>query len=149
MRFLILLTSSALALAAGAANAADFDAGKAVFNKCVVCHAIGEDAANKVGPQLNGVVGRAWGAVEGFAYSEGREGTLLAIHEAEPQVWDPETLSAYLRMPRDVIPRGKMAFAGIRDDTDMENLIYYLASFDAEGAETDPDAVLAEFPPAE
>lgn len=148
MRFLILLTS-AVTLAAGAANATDLEAGESVFRKCLVCHAIGEGAANKVGPQLNGVVGREWGAVEGFGYSQGREGTLLAIHEAEPQIWDPQTLSAYLRMPRDVIPRGKMAFAGIADDTDMENLIYYMASFDADGAATDPDAVLAEFPPAE
>jgi cytochrome c len=145
MRIFILFALT-LSLAAGSSTAGDLAAGQKVFNKCRACHVIGEGATNRVGPQLNGVVGRPWGAVEGYNYSANKEGTLLAIDEANPQIWDPETLRAYLRNPKDVIPRGKMAFPGVKDDTDLENLIYFLAQFDASGAKVDPDDVLAVFP---
>jgi cytochrome c len=145
MRSLLLLAFG-LMLVASAANAGDLVAGKKVFNKCRACHDIGEGAKNKVGPILNGVVGRPWGAVEGYKYSAGKEGTLLFIHEADPQAWNPETLRAYLHNPKDVIPKGKMAFPGVKDDADLENVIYYLAQFDVSGSEVDPDATLAEFP---
>ena len=94
------------------------------------------------------MVGRPWGSVEGFKYSSGRDGTLMAIQEAEPHIWDPATLRAYLHNPKDVVPKSKMAFAGLKNDADLENIIYYLAQFDADGAKVDPDAVLAAFPPA-
>lgn len=145
MRLSILLTS-ALVLTIGAAHAADLAAGEKVFNKCRACHAIGEGAKNKVGPELNGVVGRPWGAIEGFKYSAGKEGTLMAIAESGPHVWDPATLRAYLRKPKDVVPRSKMAFPGLKSDEDIENVIHYLAQFDPSGAKVDPDAVLAKFP---
>ncbi len=44
---LVIIASS---VAASAALAQDAEAGKASFNKCLACHAIGEDAKNKVGP---------------------------------------------------------------------------------------------------
>jgi len=140
------LLAAALIVAAGAAQAGDLAAGEKIFNKCRVCHQIGEGAKNNVGPELNGVVGRPWGSVEGFKYSSGREGTLMAIQEAEPHVWDPATLHTYLHNPKDVVPKSKMAFPGLKDDADLENIIYYLAQFDANGAKVDPDAVLAQFP---
>ncbi|MFX7906680.1 c-type cytochrome, partial [Acinetobacter baumannii] len=40
------------------AQAQDAEAGKAVFNVCKACHAIGEGAKNQVGPVLTGIVGR-------------------------------------------------------------------------------------------
>ena len=76
-------------------------------------------------------------------YQCGKEGTLLAITEAEPMTWDVETLTAYLRKPKDVIPKGKMAFAGVKKDEDIENVIFYLAQFDENGEEVDPEAVLS------
>jgi len=141
MRFAIFLAGLMLTVAQ-AGYAADLAAGKKVFTKCRACHAVGENAKNKVGPHLNGILGRPWGAVEGFKYSSGKDGTLISLKEAEPRVWDVETLSAYLRKPKGVIPRSKMEFPGLRDDADVTNVIYYLAQFDAEGNEVDPDAVL-------
>ncbi len=141
MKIYALAAATALLLASGA-QAQDFDveAGKKVFNKCRACHAVGENARNKVGPVLNGVVGREWGAVEGYRYSQGREGTLKAM--ADGKVWDYETLDAYLTDPKDVIPKGKMAFAGLRDEADRRNVISYIASFDSEGNQVDPEPVL-------
>lgn len=124
------------------AAAGDLAEGEKVFAKCRACHAVGLDAKNKVGPILNGVVGQPWGQVEGYKYSAGKEGTLLAIAEAEPMTWDLETLTSYLRKPKDVIPAGKMAYAGLKSDEDIENVIFYLAQFDRDGNAVDPEAVL-------
>ena len=52
------------------ASAQDADAGKKIFKKCFACHAIGPGAKNKVGPHLNGVIGRPAGSAEGFKYSK-------------------------------------------------------------------------------
>jgi hypothetical protein len=52
-----------LAMSAGTPLAQDVETGKASFRKCVFCHSIGENAKNKVGPELNGLDGRSAGAV--------------------------------------------------------------------------------------
>ena len=50
---------------AGQAMAQDAEAGEKSFAKCRACHQIGETAKNSVGPNLNGLIGRHSGAVEG------------------------------------------------------------------------------------
>ena len=141
-----LLVAVLAVLCAGstAAVAGDLADGKKVFAKCKACHDVGPTAKNKVGPILNGVLGRPWGEIEGYKYSAGKEGTLLAITEAEPKTWDLETLTAYLRNPKAVIPKGKMAFAGLKKDEDIENVIFYLAQFDLDGNDVDPEAALSD-----
>ncbi|MBO6755173.1 MAG: cytochrome c family protein [Roseibium sp.] len=129
-RLLMIAGAAVLAVTAQAHAEGDAAAGEKVFRKCQACHAVGEDAKNKVGPQLNGVVGRAWGAVEGYKYSN----ALIEMGEAESKVWDNETLDAYLTKPRDVIPKGKMAFAGLRKEEDRANVIAYLAQYGPDGA---------------
>ena len=59
-----LLASTALSLADG-----DVDKGEKVFRKCKACHAVGEKAKNKVGPELNGIIGRVIASVEDYKYS--------------------------------------------------------------------------------
>lgn len=139
-----LAVAAMIVMAAGAAQAQDFDvaAGEKVFGKCKACHAVGAGAKNKVGPVLNGVVGRAWGVVDGFKYSDGKDGTLKQL--ADGKVWDVATLTAYLTKPKDVIPKGKMAFAGLKKPEDLTNVIAYLASFDADGNAADPAAALSQ-----
>lgn len=101
----------------------DADAGEKVFRKCKACHQVGEDAKNRVGPVLNGIVGRAPASAEGFNYSD----ALVSFGE-ENEAWTPEMLSAYLEKPRDYIPGNKMSFAGLRKEEDRENVIAYLAT---------------------
>ena len=108
--------------------AADVEAGQKVFRKCQACHAVGADAKNKVGPILNGVVGRGWGAVEGYKYSKN------LIELADGRVWDEESLHIYLTKPKDLIPKGKMAFAGLRKEQDRINVIAYMAQFKEDGS---------------
>ncbi|WP_150523119.1 c-type cytochrome [Roseibium sediminis] len=102
----------------------DAAAGEKVFAKCKACHAVGPDAKNKVGPLLNGIVGAPAGKVEGFKYSA----SLTELGEGG-LVWDEETLGAFLRKPKDVVPKTKMSFAGIRKDDDVANVISYLKTF--------------------
>ena len=116
-----------LAISAGSAYAAgDAAAGEAVFKKCSTCHAVGPGAANKVGPELNGVVGRTAGTVADFKYSD-------ALIEAGKGglVWTPEKLDAWLKKPKDVVAGTKMTFAGLADQADVDNVIAYLQTFPA------------------
>lgn len=110
--------------AAPAAAAGDADKGKKVFNKCKACHMVGEKAKNRVGPPLNNVIGAKLGAVEGYKYSK----AMIAAGEGG-MVWDEETLSAYLLKPKDVVPKGKMAFPGLKKESDRVNVIEYLKQF--------------------
>ncbi|WP_029058559.1 c-type cytochrome [Stappia stellulata] len=129
-RIFLLAGAAVMALSANAvAEEGDAAAGEKVFRKCMACHAVGEDARNKVGPALNGVVGRGWGEVEDYRYSK----SLLKGKE-EGKTWDMETLDAYLKKPKDVIPKGKMAFAGLRKDDDRADVIAYLSQYNADGS---------------
>lgn len=106
------------ALMMPAANAADAAKGAKVFNKCKTCHTLEEGGANKIGPNLHGMFGRAAGTVEGFKYSK----AMVDYGEA----WEVENLSAYLKAPKDLVPGTKMAFAGIKKDSQLEDLILFL-----------------------
>ena len=138
-----LAVAAMVVLAAGAAQAQDFDlaAGEKVFAKCKACHAVGPGAKNKVGPELNGLIGRPVASVEGFKYSTG-DGSMTAFGEGK--TWDAAELEAYLPKPKDLVPKTKMAFAGLKKPEDITNVIAYLASFDAEGNEVDPATVLGQ-----
>ena len=72
-----------LAASHGMAVAQDAAAGEKVFAKCKVCHQIGEGAKNAVGPELNGVVGRKAGTVEGYNYSPANKNSGLTWDDAQ------------------------------------------------------------------
>ena len=101
------------ALSAPAMADGDAAAGKKVFNKCKACHDV--EGKNKVGPHLDGVIGRASGAVEDFKYSDAMK--------AAGKTWDEATLAEYLKDPKAFIPGNKMAFAGLKKDEDVANII--------------------------
>ncbi|WP_195822231.1 c-type cytochrome [Roseobacter sp. MH60115] len=123
-----LMTLPAMAFADGHVTG-DAEKGEKVFRKCKACHAVGEGAENKVGPVLNGIVDRAFGAVDGFSYSDA-----LMEAAAEGKAWTPEELDAFLQKPRSYLKGTKMSFAGLRKDDDRANVIAYLASFPGEGS---------------
>lgn len=122
----------ALALLVSAATPAFADgdpvAGEKVFAKCKICHQIGETAKNMVGPVLNGVIGRKSAAYPGFAYSP-------AYKKAaeEGMVQDRETITRWLKGPSKFVPGNKMAFAGLTNDKDIEDVLAYIAQFDEAG----------------
>ena len=100
---------------------ADPVAGEREFRACAGCHA-NEPGVNGTGPYLHGVVGRATGAAQGFAYS----GSLSAVVD----VWTPEALNLFLTNPGAYAPGTTMTYNGMRDEEDRANLIAYLDSLD-------------------
>jgi len=129
MKKVLVLAALGLAAAAGNAFAADVAAGEKSFAKCKVCHAIGEGATNKVGPMLNGVAGRKMASVEGF---KGYGNDLKAMGEAG-KAWDAAELAKYLTDPKAFNPGTKMAFPGIKDAAELENVVAYVLQFGADG----------------
>ena len=115
-------TIAASLLAASIAHAQDVEAGKAAFRKCAACHAT-DTTTNKVGPHLGDVIGRTAGTVEGFNFSP-------AMKKAgeDGLIWDENSLSEYLAAPKTKVPGTKMAFAGIRKEDELANVIAYLAA---------------------
>jgi cytochrome c len=120
----LVIASSAVASAAFADDI-DLAAGKSSFNKCLACHAIGEGAKNKVGPEQNGLDGRKAGTVEGYSYSDANKNSGI--------VWDEAQFKEYIKDPRAKIPGTKMTFAGIKNDAEINDLWAYLKQFDAQG----------------
>ncbi len=113
------LTLAALLLPSAQAAAQDVAAGEAVFRKCQACHTLAEGGANKVGPNLWGVIGSTAGARDtGFRYSKALVESGVA--------WTDEALDEYLANPRQFIKGNRMAFAGVRDAEDRADLIAYL-----------------------
>lgn len=104
------------------AQEGDPAAGKTVFNKCRACHEAETDK-NKVGPSLLGVMDRTAGSLESF---KSRYSANMREAGEEGLVWNDENLSDYLRAPKAVIPKGKMAFPGLKSDEDIANVIAYL-----------------------
>lgn len=101
--------------------AANAEAGKQVFNKCAICHTPGKGEANKVGPNLWGIVGAITAKHSDFSYS-----AAMAQRGKEGKVWSYEELYRYIYSPKKHVPGTKMAFAGIKKDEDRANLIAYL-----------------------
>ncbi len=97
--------------------AGDAEHGKAVFSQCGICHAV-EPGKPKLGPSMFGVVGRHAASVPGFAYS-----TAMKAYDV---TWTPETLDRYLAAPMKTVPGTRMAFAGLSDEKNRQDVIAYL-----------------------
>ena len=119
---LVVIASS---VAASAALAQDVAAGKTSFNKCLACHAIGEGAKNKVGPELNGLDGRKSGTAPDYSYSDANKNSGITWNEAQ--------FKEYIRDPKAKIPGTKMAFAGIKKDQEVNDLWAFVSQFDKDG----------------
>jgi cytochrome c len=101
---------------------ADAAAGEALFKKCAACHTPESGGANKVGPNLWGIVGRPIAAHAGFGYS-------AALKEyASNGAWDYEKLSAFIAAPKATVKGTAMGYAGLKKADERANLIAYLRS---------------------
>ncbi|MBP2231238.1 c-type cytochrome [Azospirillum agricola] len=117
----LLLACVVSTAATGIARAdGDAEAGQKVFNACKACHTIEAGGPNRVGPNLHGVVGRPVGSAAGFNYSPALKDGGFA--------WDEARLDGYLKDPKGSLPGNKMAFAGIKNDTQRADLVAFLKS---------------------
>lgn len=114
---LSVLSVSALAAAAGEGDA---KLGASVFKKCAACHSATEPV-NRVGPSLLGVVGRPVASVAGYSYSPA-----MKAFAQGGKVWDEALLRQFLPSPQFLVRGTRMAFPGLKSETDLDNLIVYL-----------------------
>ena len=119
------MTAVSIAASASAAAAQDVANGQHSFNKCLPCHAIGPDAENKIGPQLNGLDGRHSGTAPNYSYSDANKNSGI--------VWGEATFKDYIKNPSAVVPGTKMTFAGIKNEQEINDLWAYVKQFDADG----------------
>jgi len=125
MKTTLILAAALIVASAGLTLAQDVEKGATVFKKCLPCHAIGPGAANKVGPELDGLDGRRSGSAPNFSYSDANKDSGI--------VWSEATFKEYIKDPRAKIPGTKMIFAGIKNEQEINDLWAYLKQFDAAG----------------
>ena len=117
---------AAILAEAESAAAQDSAAGKASFAKCQACHAVGPGAKSKLGPELNGLAGRQAGAAPGHQYSPALKSARFT--------WDQSNFADFMQNPRTKVPGNKMAFAGMRDQSEIARLWAYLSHFNVDGS---------------
>jgi cytochrome c len=120
-----IVAAALVAASAGSSLAQDVEKGEASFRKCLPCHSIGDDAQNKIGPELNGLDGRHSGTVANFSYSDANKNSGI--------VWNEQTFKQYIKDPRAMVPGTKMIFAGIKNEQEINDLWAYVSQFDADG----------------
>ena len=114
-----------LGVSISTASAQDVAAGEISFSRCLGCHAIGLDAKNKIGPELNGIDRRKCGAVDGYIYSAANKDCTFT--------WSEAVFVEYIRDPKAKIPGTKKSIAGVRDATEARNLWADLRQFGPDG----------------
>lgn len=122
---LILLALAAPAVAASPSPKGSPTHGQQIFARCAACHTVGQ-SGGKIGPSLNGVVGRKAGSVAGYAYSPAMKASGLK--------WDVATLARFLQAPSKTVPGTKMFFPGLPDPQDRADLTAYLQQYRADGS---------------
>ncbi len=121
----------------GAALAeADPGRGEVLYRPCAACHMIGEGAIHRIGPHLNGIVGRGIGVVDGYEFSE-----IFEEAAARGEVWTEMALDGFIANPRGYLPGTSMVFRGIRTAEDRADLIAFLIQ---EGGPADAPAEAGE-----
>ena len=121
----LILTAVLIAALSVPTMAQDAQKGKAVFNVCLACHAIGPGAQNKVGPELNGLDGRQAGTVPNFDYSDANKSSGI--------VWNEGTFEDYIKNPAVKVPGTKRIFPGIKNEQQQKDLWAYISQFDSDG----------------
>ena len=121
MRIIAATVSVVLTLAATVAFAQSGDAtrGERLFNQqCKACHTVEKGGRNGIGPNLLGIFGGKAGAVQGFSFSEAMQKSGI--------VWDDKTMAEYLKDPKTRVPDGKMVYAGLKQQAQLDDMIAYL-----------------------
>jgi len=121
MRIIAATMSVVLTCAATAALAQSGDAtrGEQLFNlQCKACHTVEKGGRNGIGPNLFGIFGQKAAAVQGFSFSEAMQKSGITL--------DDKTMSEYLKDPKARVPDGKMVYAGLKQQAQLDDMVAYL-----------------------
>lgn len=102
---------------------ADATKGQSTFRQCTACHTPEKGGANKVGPNLWGVLDRAKGAVTGFGYS-----AALKTIAGKGEKWGYAELDKFLENPKGYMPGTSMSYGGIANPATRADMVAYLRS---------------------
>jgi cytochrome c len=116
--------ASALLLSAPASlaqQAASDDAAQQAFNNsCRTCHSV-KEGDNRLGPNLNKIVGRKAGSLSNYSYSSSMKDAGF--------VWDQDKLTRFMVKPDEVVSGNKMQpYGGISAEEAAKVVAYLQAS---------------------
>lgn len=120
-----MMVAASVAILAEAATAQDVTSGEKVFRQCATCHAVGPGPQAKAGPELNGLDGRHSGSLTNYNYSTANKNSAV--------VWSEATFKQYIANPPAMIPGTKMAYVGLKNQQQINDLWAYLKQFSADG----------------
>lgn len=92
--------------------------GAKIYKRCRACHTLDQGGRHKVGPNLWDIYGQQAGTKDGYAYSKAMKSSDI--------IWDATTMDAYLKKPKDYIPKTKMSFIGLKHQIDRDAVQAYM-----------------------
>lgn len=95
--------------------------GEKISAQCKSCHTFTQGGPNMTGPNLFGIIGGPMAHKGDFHYSDA-----FNAEHAAGKTWTYEAIFTYLKSPKDFVPGNKMAFAGVKKDTQRADLVAYL-----------------------
>lgn len=120
MQKLVLAAAAAALLATPTFAAGNAGNGKVVFGRCAICHNVQKGGPNGLGPNLFGVAGRKAASLASFSYSGALKGANIT--------WTNDKLKAWIMGPYKLVPGTKMAFGGITNTSQADDVVAYLDS---------------------
>lgn len=98
---------------------ADVAKGQKLASVCASCHTFDKGGPNKIGPNLNGIVGNHHAHKDDFSYSD-------AMKAKAGEKWDYNALNHFLWSPKKTVPGTKMTYAGMKKAEDRAAIIKWL-----------------------
>lgn len=124
---------------------ADIAKGEALSKACLACHTFEKGGANKIGPNLYGIVNNKKAHAAGFPYSE-----TIAAMAAKGDHWTYQNLSGFLWKPSAYAKGTKMTYPGLKKAADRAAVVAYLRTLADAPAPLPTEAeIAAEAPKAE
>jgi cytochrome c len=124
---------------------ADIAKGEALSKACLACHTFEKGGAQKIGPNLYGIVNNKKAHVGAFPYSD-----TIKDMAAKGETWTYQNLSGFLWKPAAYAKGTKMTYPGLKKPQDRAAVIAYLRTLADSPAALPSDAdIAAEAPKAE